>query len=98
MNAPTTAAQLAPRTTLIKYHQDPGHGWIEVPRTEIDRLNLAGQISSYSYAHHGVVYLEEDCDAALYIKAVEAEGAKVRLCPIHKDFDHPIRCLPRFKA
>lgn len=88
----------------LKYHQDPGHGWVETTRAELLRLGLADQISTYSYVlgdpsdADATVYLEEDCDAPKLTAALEAEGRKVRLCPLAVEFDHPIRCLPRFVA
>lgn len=50
--------------------QDPGHGWLEVPLEELDQLGVTSdQISSYSYVHGAMAYLEEDCDAMVFIKA-----------------------------
>lgn len=85
---------------LIKYHQYPGHGWIEAPRAELDRLGLTSKISAYSYTSHdgSTVYLEEDCDAPLYLQALNAEFRKYRLCDVHVDYDSSIRTLPRFRA
>ncbi len=51
------------------FHSDAGHGWLAVKRTELDRLGLVGLISDYSYEHDDMVYLEEDVDAGLFIKA-----------------------------
>jgi hypothetical protein len=41
-----------------RYIQDPGHGWIEVPRAELNALGIARQISLYSYQLGDWVYLE----------------------------------------
>ena len=32
------------------FYEDPGHGWLKVPMTELVDLGVAGTISSYSYA------------------------------------------------
>jgi hypothetical protein len=94
----TIAPSLRASTRLITVHADPGHAWYEAPRTEIDRLNLANKVSGYSYEHAGIVYLEEDCDAPLYLLALQAEGTKFRPCVQHVDHDSAIRCLPRFRS
>lgn len=89
---------------MLKYHQDPSHGWVETTVGELHRLGLADQISTYSYVlgpqadPNATVYLEEDTDAEKYVRALEAEGHKVRLCPMPVEFDHPLRCLPRYVA
>lgn len=55
---------------------DPGHGWLAVPLSEIDRLGIGPAISGYSYigsdlhGYSGYALLEEDCDAGLYFEAV----------------------------
>ena len=50
----------------LKFFTDPGHGWLEVPYEGI-RPDVRNQISSCSYYHNGMAYLEEDCDAPLYL-------------------------------
>jgi hypothetical protein len=55
-------------TTYI-FHSDPGHGWLEVTRAECKRLGILNKISIYSYQRGNKVYLEEDCDATLFIEA-----------------------------
>lgn len=66
------------RINKYSYIQDPGHGWIQVPIAEIREFGLTP--SSYSYMDGPWVYLEEDCDAAAWIKAREAAG-----CPVTRD-------------
>lgn len=87
-------------TLEVQYHQDPGHGWLEVTRAMVDRLGIAPKISRYSYqsATGTAVYLEEDCDAALFVRAIEASGTKVHAIPHHYKFDAPIRAMQRFTA
>lgn len=51
------------------FHNDPGHGWLAVKRTELERLSILDKVSLYSYQKGGTVYLEEDCDARLFIEA-----------------------------
>jgi len=56
---------------MAKYRfiSDPGHAWLEVPRAELVALNILDKVSHYSYQNKGMVYLEEDCDAGLFIDA-----------------------------
>jgi hypothetical protein len=81
-------------------HCDPSHSWFEAPRAELDRLAITAEVSGFSYTSHDrqTVYLEEDCDAPLYLQALNDEGRKFRLCDMHTDHDSAIRTLPRFRA
>jgi len=57
------------------YHQDPGHGWLEVPAVDLAANGLTeAAFSRYSYVDwdkmDGPVYfLEEDCDLPLFALA-----------------------------
>lgn len=52
----------------LKFYSDPGHGWLAVKRQRLIDLGILDKISSYSYQRGATVYLEEDCDASLYLK------------------------------
>jgi hypothetical protein len=52
-------------------HSDAYHGWLEVPVEEIEKLGIKNNISNFSYINNNLAYLEEDCDAVLFIKAYE---------------------------
>jgi len=52
---------------------DAGHAWLSVKQSELNNLGIAHKISSYSYMKGGSVYLEEDCDAAVFIDAYTAK-------------------------
>lgn len=60
---------LKPRTFTMC--EDSAHGWLSVPRKLIDKYGLKYKISSYSYQKKTRVYLEEDCDARLFIDELE---------------------------
>lgn len=60
-----------PKTKTIVFYADPGHGWARVPRAELEALGLLSAITAYSYQRKAYVYLEEDCDLGLYIKALK---------------------------
>ena len=51
------------------FNTDNGHGWLNVTELELIRLGINKQISTCSYIKHGRVYLEEDCDMPIFIKA-----------------------------
>ncbi len=76
------------------FHQDPGHGWITVPLEEVARLGI--KPSRYSYKDKTNAYLEEDCDAGLFIEAKKAAGEPYTFQEKHTNNDSFIRNLPRF--
>ena len=47
----------------------PGHAWLKVPIQEIVQLALEEKISTYSYMDTQFVYLEEDLDLSVFIRA-----------------------------
>jgi len=59
------------------FEQDPGHGWLHVRRSEIERLGIARVITPYSYQRCELVFLEEDCDLSTFMRAKEAAGEPV---------------------
>ena len=54
---------------------DPGHGWLQVPLTDIAALGIEGNISEYSFIDGIYAYLEEDCDYAVFVEACRARNA-----------------------
>ena len=59
------------------FHTDPGHGWLAVPFKDIEALGVGDKISRYSYVKRKTAYLEEDCDAAVFINAYKARFGKM---------------------
>ena len=59
------------------FHTDPGHGWLAVPFKDIEALGVGDKISGYSYVKGKTAYLEEDCDAAVFINAYKARFGKM---------------------
>lgn len=57
---------------------DPGHGWLRVKRSELDALGITNKISGYSYQKGIYAYLEEDCDASLFIKHVGIANMSIK--------------------
>lgn len=62
----------------INVISDPGHGWARVKRAELIKLGIIGKVSRYSRERGDNVYLEEDCDLSLYIKALKARDHEVK--------------------
>ena len=56
-----------------KFHQDGGHGWLCVKRSELEDLGIADRITSFSYQRNQSVYLEEDLDYTTYHDALSRE-------------------------
>lgn len=79
------------------YHTDPGHGWLEAPRAEVERLGLLDEISHYSYQRNGTLYLEEDCDMPRFLRAKDAAGEPWKLAERYAEHTF-IRNLPNFRG
>lgn len=58
----------------VKYYHDAGHGWVAVKRALLRESGLEKEISAFSYQKGQTVYLEEDCDAYKFEKAMKAKG------------------------
>jgi len=78
-----------------RFISDPGHGWLEVPLAEVVRLGLTNRISRYSYQHKNMAYLEEDCDAALFMEAKKNRGEPVKFEEVYQERT-PIRTYRDF--
>ena len=79
-----------------KFHSDAGHGWLAVKRDELDQLGITKEISTCSYINGYTVYLEEDCDAGVYMNAQSANGVKVNFIELDSQDVSPIRSYARF--
>lgn len=58
-------------------YTDPSHGWLKVTRKKLESLGISHKISTCSYQRKDHVYLEEDCDAGIFIEALKATGKTV---------------------
>lgn len=79
----------------LTYVQDPSHGWIAADLTLLIRLGLTGNLSPYSYREGSIVWLEEDCDAPMFITALRNAGISYEIADVHVQHTH-IRDLPRW--
>jgi hypothetical protein len=55
--------------TTYHFYLDPGHGWLKVPRQELQELGIAHLITPYSYQRGDWVFLEEDRDLTTFANA-----------------------------
>ena len=79
------------------FHSDPSHGWLEVQKKELEELNIINKVSEYSYINNDLVYLEEDCDAFIFINAFKSKfGVNPKIYEPLKD-NYEIRSYRRFK-
>lgn len=81
----------------LTYLQDPGHGWIACPLPLAHDLGITDKVSRYSYLDRDILWLEEDCDAALLVDALRARGEPISFVEIFIKHDAHIRALPRWR-
>lgn len=76
----------------MKFHfyQDPGHGWLKVPRRLLVQMGLIKKISPYSCQRKDFVYLEEDADMTMF----ETLWKRV-LAPTKGDLDYKVYTTDR---
>jgi hypothetical protein len=80
----------------LVFHADPSHGWLQV--SVLDLLILGICPSHYSYINDNSVYLEEDCDATLYLDAARVKGWVINITEKYTNSDSVIRTYERFEA
>ena len=85
----------------ISFTYDPGHGWGCVELRLLEKLGIADKISEFSYQQtdgdpNMLVWLEEDCDLTLFVRAMREHGYEVKLDQQYVERTH-IRGLPRYK-
>lgn len=61
----------------LTLHADDGHAWLEVSLNDIRYLGIWDRISRYSYIKDDRAFLEEDCDANVYLNKAKEEGWKI---------------------
>lgn len=87
------------KTYDLNWYSDPGHAWLRVKKADALALGITGKVSQYSYHKGQYAYLEEDCDAGLFIEAAQAAGAVV-LTTDHNspDNDSHVRRMQRITS
>jgi len=61
------------KNNTYTFYSDPGHGWLEVPKKELEDLGIINKVSQCSYINQGMIYLEEDCDAPIFINSYKSK-------------------------
>ena len=84
------------KTRKLTFYADPGHGWLEVDRSDLDALGIIDKVSRYSYSKGEKAYLEEDCDAGLFIETAKGNGWTINIQEIYQE-NTPIRNYQPFK-
>jgi hypothetical protein len=80
------------------FHTDPGHGWLEVGLNEVKSAGLQlSDFSEYSYRDGPRLFLEEDLDAGVFVKAWKAAGNAITIIEENTDDDSFVRNLPRIR-
>ena len=81
-------------------YEDGAHAWLCVKRDVFGGLGIEDKISPYSYKDWLYVYLEEDCDAGVYIKAWEKKyGTKFKTKgEVYENYPCFVRNLESYSA
>lgn len=90
----------------LTFHEDAGHGWLEVPLKIVMKAKTdVRKLSRYSYCgmkgFEVIFYLEEDCDMPVFIEAARERGMLVRIKTQHHGnhcFVRELASLPDFAA
>jgi len=69
----------------INYYASPSHGWIKVKIKDLYDLDILLDVSEYSFITSDLqeAYLEEDCDAGLFVESFGKD--KIEL--IHQEIE-----------
>ena len=81
------------------FHEDAGHGWLEVSYQDVVDVDIHNEISEFSYINRTTkkIFLEEDCDWLLFINAFKNKYGFKPTYKLGKYFESsPIRDLPRY--
>ena len=93
-------------TKPFTFHIDAGHCWLEVTSTDLNKLGLEeSDFSPYSYKapawrpfalarlNNTTYYLEEDCDAKVFIEEFEKVNGEIHFTDSYVEGESPIRNL-----
>lgn len=85
---------------IFKFFSDLGHGWLRVDVQSAHSVGLVpASFSRFSYQHGHWLYLEEDCDASLFVKAyMTKHNRPPAIKEHHTDGRSCIRNYPRIAA
>ena len=83
----------------LRFITDSGHGWLEVPTVDVTKAGVMPSKYSYINADTSMTYLEEDCDATAYLKAIGTIYLEDDMCEdVYIDGLCWVRDLPRRRS
>jgi hypothetical protein len=84
----------------FQFYSDPGHGWLRVDLASAKAVGLEpSSFSTFSYQQGHWLYLEEDCDASLFVKAYMDKHNRAPIIKEHStNRESVIRNYPRIAA
>ena len=102
-NARLESVKTVLRLRPVVNNADPGHSWYRVPFMTLIALNISDKISNCSYVSHDGrdVWLEEDCDAGIFFKALANAGIdydRKKIIQVIRDNQSEVRTLPSYKG
>ena len=86
------------KTKTYNVYADPSHAWVKVKIAELDKLGISKYITSFSYVRGDHAYLEEDCDAGVFLSALKERGIEPKFKFHHTDNRSKIRGYASFPA
>lgn len=92
----TEQVNISQKFKTVTVFTDPGHAWGKVSKKNLEKLGLLDKISEYSYENKEMIFLEEDCDLGLYVKALENKGYKVKFKEFNTNRSSKIRNFNRY--
>lgn len=79
----------------FQFYSDSGHGWLRVDVQSAASVGLdPSDFSPYSYQRAHWLYLEEDCDASLFVNAYMAKHS--RTPPIKMNHTNGRSCIRNY--
>lgn len=75
------------KTMYLSFYNTPGHGYLKVPKKFIKKHlpEIIEKISEYSGQDLEHVYLEEDLDYSIFLRAIEAKSIQINISSEHID-------------
>jgi hypothetical protein len=65
-----------------RFFEDGAHGWLEVPRREVEASDANISKCSYYDPCTGMAYLEEDCDIARFMRAAQLSWRDIEIADV----------------
>jgi hypothetical protein len=85
------------RNLTFVFYADPDHAWLGIKRQLLLQYPKAAlAISNHSYQRGQTVYLQEDCDADLFLEALRADNERFTVVAKHGNQRSPIRSYDVF--